>query len=172
MTTNSVIFKNPEDDHLIDLTYLGIMLRENTTVQITQENHFFMIGDVLAYSPSEKAFIRAIAINTMDSEICGLVSEVIDNDNFIIVCKGQINAPQYQYPNGSTLWLSEVNPGKLMSIKPTKTFRQVGTQVSPGVINVDLQMGLTMGGSSPSGEPLERYTKDELDEIIANINSM
>lgn len=168
MKTNSTIFKNPEDEHLIDLTYLGTMLRENSTIQIEQKNHFFMPGDVLAYSLKDKEFIRAIALNTMESEICGVVSESIDQNNFILVVKGVVQTPQYKYPNGSILWLSEVVPGKLVSVNPTKTFRQVATQVSPGVIDVELKMGVTMGSYRPI-EQLDHYTKEELDEIILNV---
>lgn len=169
MQTNSVIFKNPEDDHLIDLTYLGTMLRENTKVQINQKNHFFAPGDVLAYDLQSQEFIRALAVNTMQSEICGVVSKYIDMDNFELIVKGAVEAPQYKYPNGSILWLSEVTPGKLMSIAPTKTFRQVATQVSAGVINVSLEMGFTIGSVKQETDSLDHYTKAELDEIIANI---
>lgn len=169
MKTNSVIFKNPEDDHLIDLSYLGTMLIENPSVQISQTNHFFLPGDVLAYSLKEKKFVRAVAVNTMDSEICGVVSEFINNDNFVLVVKGLVNAPQYQFANGSILWLSEIIPGRLISIMPTRTFRQVATQVSPGVIEVSIKMGLTTGSREPNNEPLEPYTKEELDEIISNL---
>lgn len=170
MKVNSVIFKNPEDDHLIDLGYLGTMLRENSTVQIMQRNHYFMAGDVLAYDIKKHYFVRAIAMNTMQSEICGVVSSVIDLDNFTLVVKGTVETPQYQYPDGSTLWLSEVIPGKLNSVTPTKTFKEVATQVSPGVIEVELKMGITMGSYKESSSgPLEHYTKEELDEIILNL---
>lgn len=169
MKINSVIFKNPEDDHLIDLSYLGTMLREKSSVEIEQENHFFAPGDVLAYSLESKIFVRAIAKNTMESEICGVVSEFIDKDHFLLVVKGTVNAPQYTYPNDSILWLSEIVPGKLMSIQPTKTFRQVATQIAPGIIEVDIKMGLTTGSVEQESEALDSYTKDELDEIIANV---
>lgn len=169
MKTNSVIFKNPEDDNLIDLTYLGTILRENSSVEIEQENHFFMPGDVLAYSLNDKEFIRAIAVNTMQSEICGVVSKFIDKDHFILVVKGIVQAPQYKYPDGSVLWLSEVVAGKLMSVKPTRTFRQVAIQVSPGVIDVELKMGLTTGSVKQEPEESTGYTKEELDEIILNL---
>ncbi len=170
MKNNSVIFKNPEDDHLIDLTYLGTMLKEDTTIQITQDNHFFIPGDVLAYNLESKKFIRALAVNTIQSEVCGVVSEYIDSNNFILVAKGIVNAPQYKFPNGSILYLSEVIPGKLMSIQPTNVFREIATQVSNGVIEVKLKVGLTTGISTQQPqETLEPYTKTELDEIIVNV---
>jgi len=170
MKNNSVIFKDPENEHLIDLTYLGTMLRENTVVQITQNDHFFIPGDVLAYDLQSKKFIRALAVNTMQSEVCGVVSEYVDSNNFILVVKGIVNAPQYKFPNGSILYLSEVIPGKLMSIQPINTFREIATQISSGIIEVKLKVGLTTGISTQSPqETLEPYTKEELDEIIANI---
>lgn len=168
MRVNSVIFKDSEDGHLIDFTYLGTMLKENFSIQIYQEGHFFFSGDVLAYSFEKGEFVRAIARNTMQSEICGVVSEIIDINNFILVTKGTVQAPQYKYPDGSTLYLSEVIPGKLNSIFPTKTFREVATQISTGIIEVNLKFGTTMGSFKPDSPP-GHYTKDELDEIIANL---
>ena len=169
MKTNSTIFKNPEDEHLIDLSYLGTMLKEDSSVIIEQKNHFFIPGDVLAYSLKDQLFIRAVAINTMDSEICGVVSRFIDLDHFELVTKGIVETSLYSYPNGSILWLSEVIPGRLMSIMPTKTFRQVATQVSPGIIEVELKMGFTTGPITQASDELTNFTKEELDDIIQNL---
>lgn len=169
MKNNSIVFKDPEKEHLIDLTYLGTMLKEDSTICITQENHFFVPGDVLAYDLLSKKFIRALATNAVQSEVCGVVSEFIDVNNFVLVVKGLVNAPQYKFPNGSTLWLSEVVPGKLMSISPTNIFREIATQVSEGVIEVNIKMGFITGLPKAEPEILESYTQAELDEIISNI---
>ena len=167
MKTNSTIFKNPEEDHLIDLSYIGTMLREKIYIDVTQEGHYFIPGDVLAYNLKDKKFIKAIAVNTMDSEVCGVVLESIDMNHFTLTTQGTVYAPQYNYPNDSTLWLSEVIPGKLMSIAPTSTFRKVAKQISPGIIEVSLEIGLTTGAYVT--DTLEYYTQQELDEIILNV---
>ena len=170
---NSVIFKDPEDaDYLRDLTYVGTLEVEDNSITITQSNHCFAIADVICYNLGKLEYQRALAVNTVDSEICGVVKEVIDSNSFVLVTRGKIDGTKYSHPEGSDLWLSEVSPGHITSIEPTNVFRKIGAQLGPGSIEVSLDRGFTTGSSTSSGGSLEPYTKEELDEIIANIKSM
>lgn len=164
---NSTIFKNPEDPHLINLTLLGTISREDTTITIEQEDHCFQIGDVLYYDIKNLKFGKALAINTMEGEVCGIVSEVTDQNRFVLITEGKLVTDRYKYLPTSPLFLSEVIPGTLMSIPPTSVSKQVAVQVEDG-IQVDIHMGYYLGGEAAK-VGLEPYTKEELDEIILNV---
>ena len=135
---------------------------------------FFHLSDNMSdkynfayYDVTTNKFSRAIAINNIESEACGIVSEVIDNDNFVIISKGLLETDKYNFSVGSKLYLSDVIPGKLVSIEPQSIIKQIAIQATNGII-IDIQRGWKITNTS-SSEELEPYTKEELDEIIKNV---
>lgn len=167
MKNNSIIFKNPHDQYLFDLSILGTIIHENKTIEINQQNHYFQVGDVLYYNVKTQMFAKAIAVNNIESEVCGVVSKIIDKDNFIILSKGEIETDRYTFNIDTPLYLSNVNPGKLVSIEPQDVIKQIATQTINGIM-IDIQRGYRTLNQSFFGE-LESYTQEELDEIIKNI---
>lgn len=167
MRNNSTIFQNPEGQHLLDFTPLGSFTTENREIRIKQEFHTFIVGDALYYDVKEEKYSKALAINNIESEVCGIVSEVVNADEFIIITEGNIKTDRYKYSNGSVLYLSEVIPGFLMSANPTSVIKQVAVQTANG-INVGIKMGYHLGGT-PEKISMEPYTKEELDDIILNV---
>ena len=165
---NSTIFKNPQDQHLFDLSYLGVLTHERKTIEINQQNHYFQIGDVLYYDIKNHKFNKAIAKNSMESEVCGVVSEIIDIDNFVMITSGEIKTTRYTFDPGTILYLSDAHEGKLVSIEPNYTIKQIATQLSDGIM-IDIQRGYRTPITYDSSDSLESYTKTELDEIIKNI---
>lgn len=165
---NSTIFKNPQDQHLFDLSYLGILTHERKTIEINQQAHYFQIGDVLYYDIQNHKFNKAIAKNSMESEVCGVVSEIIDIDNFVMITAGEIKTTRYTFDPGTILYLSDAHEGKLVSIEPAYTVKQIATQLSDGIM-IDIQRGYRTPNTESGSETLEPYTKAELDEIIKNI---
>lgn len=164
---NSVIYRNPDKTALVDFTLIGTLKTEDTEIRIKQDNHFFQVGDALYFNPTDTKFRKAMAINNIESEVCGVVSEVINNDEFIIVTKGFVKTDRYKFNVGSQLYLSEVIPGFLMSASPTHVLKQVGVQSLNG-IQVSIQMGYYIS-NNPVKVIFESYTKDELDDIILNV---
>lgn len=167
MRHNSIIFKNPQDQHLFDLSSIGSINHEDKSITINQEKHYFNVGEVLYYDVTINKFSRAVAVNNIESEACGIVSEVIDNDNFVIIAKGLLETDKYNFSVGSKLYLSDVTPGKLVSIEPQSIIKQIAIQAANGII-IDIQRGWKITNTS-SSEELEPYTKEELDEIIKNV---
>lgn len=167
MRHNSIIFKNPQDQHLFDLSSIGSINHEDKSITINQEKHYFNVGEVLYYDVTTNKFSRAVAVNNIESEACGIVSEVIDNDNFVIIAKGLLETDKYNFSVGSKLYLSDVTPGKLVSIEPQSIIKQIAIQAANGII-IDIQRGWKITNTS-SSEELEPYTKEELDEIIKNV---
>ena len=165
---NSIIYKNPQDQHLFDLSYLGILNHERKTIEINQQNHYFQIGDVLYYDIKNHKFAKAIAKNSIESEVCGVVSEIIDIDNFVIITNGKIQTTRYNFEIGTSLYLSNAHEGKLVSIEPNNIVKQVATQIPNGIM-INIQRGYKISNTESGSETLEPYTQTELDEIIKNI---
>ena len=165
---NTNIFKNPNNQHIFDLSYLGILTFEKKTIEIHQENHYLRIGDILYYNIKEHKFDKAIAKNTIESEVCGGVIDVIDNNNFVLITGGKIPTDRYSFEEGTKLYLSDAHEGKLVSIEPNYTIKQIATQLSDGIM-IDIQRGYRTPITYDSSDSLESYTKTELDEIIKNI---
>ena len=164
---NSIILKNPQNQNLFDLSYLGVLTHSKKVIEINQQNHYFNVGDVLYYDIKNHKFDKAIAKNSIESEVCGVVSEIIDIDNFIIITTGKIKTTRYTFNPGTILYLSDVNAGKLVSIQPHSVIKQIAIQDTNGII-INIQRGLKTTSAS-SSENLEPYTKEELDEIIKNV---
>lgn len=167
MRNNSTIFKNPQEPHLFDLSSIGSVIHEDESVRINQIDHYFQKGEVLYYDVKANKFARAIAVNNIESEVCGIVSDVIDKDNFVIIAKGLFKTDQYTFDENTPLYLSDAHAGKLVSIEPYGIIKQIAIQATDGII-IDIQRGYKTTATS-SSENLEPYTKAELDEIIKNV---
>ena len=159
--------KNPQERHIFDLTEFGTLTSLNQYIQISQPNHFFQVGDVLYYNIQTQSFGKAVAVNNIESEVCGVVFDVQDNDTFTLITEGEVQTPRYTFETGTPLYLSEAYPGRLMSIEPRNIFKQVAVQTENGIM-IDIQRGYR-DTNTFIDEELEPYTQTELDEIIKNI---
>jgi len=164
---NSTIYKNPEEWKVLDFTNIGIKAYEDRLINIHQENHFFAIGDALFYNLSNSKFEKALAENSVFSEVCGLVSNITSIHEFEIITFGEIETNRYAFDIGTILYLSDVQPGKLVSIHPAEIVKEIAVQTENGIlINIKRALKTTATSDSNIYEP---YTQAELDEIILNI---
>lgn len=164
---NTNIYKNAFNQQVADLSFVGQAKFNEDNIVLSQSSHNFRPGDVLFYNAATKKFDKAIAINAMDSEVCGIVSEVVDVDNFVLSTHGYIKLDRYSFDVGKPLYLSESVPGRLQSIEPTGIVKQIATQTDNGII-VDIQRGFKISDIK-FDFTVERYTQEELDEIIKNV---
>lgn len=167
MKSNSIIYKNPQGQYLFDLSVLGVVTNESKTIEINQQNHYFQVGDILYYNVKTKMFAKAVAINSIESEACIGVLKVVDKDNFIAISNGEILTDRYNFNVNTILYLSDVYPGKVVSIGPQSIIKQIGVKTENGIM-LNIQRGYHILNNSLD-EELEFYTQDELDEIIKNI---
>ena len=165
---NTNIYKNPYESDLTDLSKIGIYDNIDGKVKITQANHCFKVGDVLYYDPILQTFGLALAENTILSEVIGVVYEILNENEFIIINGGEVILDRYSYDTGSSLYLSELEKGKIISIRPEKVIKPVGVKTDNGIM-VNIQRGIYDEIAEEISEELESYTKEELDEIIKNI---
>lgn len=163
---NSNIYKNPEERHIINLSNIGTIEVINNQ-EIVQEDHYFNVGDAIYYDIQLKRFSLALAYNNIESEVIGLVSQIIDNDTFVLTNTGTLYTDRYTFPNNTVLYLSDINPGKLVSIAPTFV-KPVAIQTTNGII-IDIARGWADKDSVSEPTEYEAYTQEELDEIISNI---
>lgn len=167
MKTNSVIYKNPEKEKVFDLTGVGTYTKHGESIiSVIQENHMFQKGDAIYYDVNKQEFSKAIAQNTIESEVCGLVTDIKSKDEFTITPKGLIKTDRYDFSPGTILYLSDAVYGNLVSIEP-RIIKQVGIQV-PGGIMINIQRGFLYPEEETDIE-LEPYTQQELEEIIKNV---
>ena len=57
MKHNSLIYKNPQEHHIIDLSQLGTIMYAGGLIEINQPNHYFQVGDVLYYNIKDNIFL-------------------------------------------------------------------------------------------------------------------
>ena len=164
---NTNIYKNVFKQQVSDLSFVGQVKYQGDNMTFTQESHKFQPGDVLYYDAVSKKFDKALAINAIESEVCGVVSEVVDVDNFVLSTSGYVKLDRYQFEIDKPLYLSEHVPGKLQSIIPTTVAKQIATQSHNGIM-IDIQRGFKISDIEIDFS-LEPYTREELDEIIKNV---
>jgi hypothetical protein len=85
--------------------------------QFTQSGHTFSIGNVVEYSGS--TFIKALAVSGRNSEIIGVVSQIIDANNFNVTIAGYIDGLTGLTAN-TTYYVSSTVAGALTTIEPTQ----------------------------------------------------
>lgn len=84
--------------------------------EITQTTHGFSVGDVVGYSGG--SFDKPIADGLYDGEILGIVSDVIDANNFQFIYNGYITGLT-GLVQSTTYYLSPTTAGGLTTTEPT-----------------------------------------------------
>lgn len=89
---------------------------ENITKEITQNNHGFIVKDVIGFNTGN-TYSKAIADGSYNGEILGIVSEVLDSNTFKLTVSGYIDGLSGLIPN-STYFLSDISRGLLTPSEP------------------------------------------------------
>lgn len=87
-----------------------------TITSVNQTAHGFVIGDVVRFNGT--SYVKSQADIDANSEVYGVVSTVVDADNFKITTEGHITGLS-GLTSGATYFLSTVTPGALSSTSPT-----------------------------------------------------
>ena len=86
--------------------------------QISQTSHGFSVGDVLRYDSSASSYVKAQANSTANAEVVGIVSQVVDSDNFKLLTHGYISGLS-GLTAGTVYFLSDNTAGLLTDTEPT-----------------------------------------------------
>jgi len=99
-------------------TYVsGVTYAHNVTMPIYQPSHGFSLMNVIGWSGG--TYNKAIADDTYSGETIGIVSKVVDVDNFYLTQSGYITGLTGLVTN-STYFLSDSTAGGIRTTKPTE----------------------------------------------------
>lgn len=143
-----------ENNALVRLdTGLYVKEYENTKV-VTQETHGFEVGDFIYYHPWN-AYQKASAIDDYDSNIVGMVTKVIDNDNFEYMWSGFYATDIFSNDNGFTqgmpLYISDTDPGKATQEQPDIS-KAVGYPVENIGLVISIERGIQYNQEASIGD--------------------
>lgn len=95
---------------------LGSDINKNKNeIYVSQSNHGFIKYDVL-YRTASGFYAKAIADGSGKAYVIGMVSDVIDDDNFALITHGYLSF--VGVTEGQTYWLSPTTAGAITTVKP------------------------------------------------------
>lgn len=89
---------------------------ENITREEFQTSHGFLLGEFIGYSGG--TYNKAIANGSYDGEFIGVITEVIDTNNFKVTQAGYVSGLTGLSAN-TTYWLSPTVEGEITGTEPT-----------------------------------------------------
>lgn len=100
----------------------GVIKFQNVLETVNQVGHGFSVGDVVQSSGTDGEYTLSQADNAANSEVSGIVSQVIDADNFVVVMEGLV-ALSSGIPGGAVagdiLYLDDAVAGALTLTAPS-----------------------------------------------------
>ena len=150
------IMPSTKDDNaferLDDGTYY---VREHSNIKaVLQASHGFSIGDFIYYHPVDK-YQKAAAIDDFDSNIVGMVTKIIDKDNFEYQWSGFFATTLFNTSNGYTqgmpIYISNINPGKVTQEQPDVS-KAVGYPVENIGVIISIERGIQYNVETTIGD--------------------
>lgn len=121
-------------------TYIGAISARS----IYQENHGFEIGDVVYYRHN-KGYKKALAIDSYDINVVGIVIRVSDEDHFTYQYMGFVSTDMYDtnhgYTQGLPIYLSDTNAGKVTQTQPFIS-KTIGYPVENNGLIIAIERGI------------------------------
>lgn len=167
---NSVIFKDVNDDaNFSDISAAGTN-GEYREVTVNQDIHGLSLGDAVYYNIYTNRYARALATNTIMSEVIGLVSDVPDENTFTITMKGVLLTDRYNaIADDSIMYLSSAISGRLTNTEPANISKIIGRKI-PNGIDIDIQRGYHLkSDETPVYTGIKYYTQSEIQDIINTV---
>lgn len=141
-----------------------------TPEDVVQENHGLHKHDVVCLT-SDGKYERAIAIVTDFNPPVGIIADVYDKDTFTLVTTGAIPWTTLDCKDTTILYLSDTTPGALVQYQEITSMVYVPVAVyTNNRILIRIEQGSTGSKLAPYStyqDDFEKYTKQELDDIIA-----
>jgi hypothetical protein len=101
-------------------------------ITVTQAAHAFVLGNCLRIQNSATTYLKAMADTAVNAEVVGIVSQVVDANNFMLVTHGRITGLS-GLVKGTVYFLSDTTPGLLVTTEPTPN----GVKVSKPLLIAD-----------------------------------
>ena len=132
-------------------------------LNIQQEFHELSVGDVV-YLKSDGKYAKAFGEDSERIEVVGIITKIIDENNFVITVSGEFQTTDYDsYPNGTVLYLSDTDVGVLTD-KPIQYIKPIAIKINTGIIiNIQRANEYSFGGT------LLYYTSEEITNAIDSL---
>ena len=139
----------------------------SNVLAISQDSHGLVVGNVV-YLKADGTYAKAFAEDSERIEVIGVVTEVIDTNNFVITVSGEFQTSNYDnYPNGTVLYLSD-NSSKIGALidNPINYLKPIGIKISTGIlINIQRANAYALEEEIT----LVYYTSDEISDAINDL---
>jgi hypothetical protein len=132
-------------------------------LNIQQTAHNLLVGDVV-YLKSDGKYAKAFGEDSERIEVVGIITEVVDADNFVITVSGEFQTTGYDgYPNGTVLYLSDKTTGALTD-NPMSYIKPIAIKISSGIL-INIQRANEYGFEGS----ILYYTTDEVIDAIEDL---
>ena len=170
---NSNIYKNIFTNIVYDINFIDILKGNivNTENKKMQENHGFNVGDAIYFDTNDNMYKKSIADNSEKSQVYGVVTEVPGENVFAVLQYGIIDYKNINFNDTSILYLSDINPGKLVHYSEiqNKVYIPVGFYIGNKLL-INPQQGSSGINLIPyednTDQNFDLYTQTEIDDII------
>ena len=131
----------------------------------------FYVGAALYYNIDNEEFELAIARNTKESEVCGLILSLTDT-YFDLISSGYMywhdTHAALTLVEHTPMYLSETVPGGITFEQPQNIIKRVALFYKD-VIMITVNSGLYWGPDNSMWNEQEAYTQEELDDIVSKL---
>lgn len=144
-----------KSDNAIELLDDGFYVRTHSNIKlVNQDNHGFEVGDFIFYHPNDM-YKKALAIDSYDSNIVGMVTNVIDENNFEYMWGGfyatDIFDETHDIVQGMPLYISDTDAGKVVQEQPDIS-KTVGYPVENLGIIISIERGIQYNQEASIGD--------------------
>lgn len=144
-----------QSDNAIELLDDGYYVRTHSNIKtVLKANHGFEIGDFIFYHPND-GYKKALAIDSYDSNIVGMVTKVIDDDTFEYMWSGFYATDIFTEDNdivqGMPLYISDIEAGKTVQEQPDIS-KTVGYPVENLGIIISIERGIQYNQEASIGD--------------------
>ncbi len=121
---------------------------------VTQNNHGFVVGDFIYYHHAN-GYQKALALDSYDSNIIGMVTKVINANSFEYQWDGFFSTTVFNnaagYVQGMPLYISDVHAGKVTQSQPDIS-KTVGYPVENAGIIICIERGIQYNQEASIGD--------------------
>ena len=144
-----------QPDNAIELLDDGYYVRTHSNIKtVIKINHGFKIGDFIFYHPND-GYKKALAIDSYDSNIVGMVTKIIDDNTFEYMWSGfyatDIFNEDHNIVQGMPLYISDTEAGKTVQEQPDIS-KTVGYPVENLGIIISIERGIQYNQEASIGD--------------------
>ena len=144
-----------QPDNAIELLDDGYYVRTHSNIKtVIKINHGFKIGDFIFYHPND-GYKKALAIDSYDSNIVGMVTKIIDDNTFEYMWSGfyatDIFNEDHDIVQGMPLYISDTEAGKTVQEQPDIS-KTVGYPVENLGIIISIERGIQYNQEASIGD--------------------